>query len=97
VPQTTQPPTEAELDHPTVQALPRGVSYGITGVMHTQFSIARHYGGIQWSGHHFTYLPEVDQLWRDDVLQAVAKLRKARKARKPTKPAAPTTEQGALL
>ena len=94
MPQTTQPPTEAELDHPTVQALPRDVSYGITGVLHTQFSIARFYGGIQWSGHHFTYFPEADQLWRDDVLEAVAKLRKAHK---PTKPAAPTAEQGALL
>ena len=94
MPRTLQPPTDDEIDHPLVQLLPRGVSYGITGVMHTQFSIARHYGGIQWSGHHFTYFPEVDQLWRDDVLQAVAKLRKPRK---PTKPAAPTTEQGALL
>lgn len=70
------PPTEAELNHPTVQMLPRDVAYGITGVSYTQFSIARHYGGIQWGGHKYTYFTESDQLWRDDVLRAVAKLRK---------------------
>lgn len=90
----TTPPTQAEIDHPLVQLLPRGASYGITGVMHTQFSIARHYGGICWSGHHFTYFPEVDQLWRDDVLQAVAKLRKLKAQ---DAQAAPATEQGELL
>jgi hypothetical protein len=90
----TTPPTQAEIDHPLVQLLPRGVSYGVTGVMHTQFSIARHYGGINWSGHHFTYFPEGDQLWRDDVLQAVAKLRKLKAEDAQAEPA---TEQGELL
>lgn len=90
----TTPPTQAEIDHPLVQLLPRGVSYGVTGVMHTQFSIARHHGGINWSGHHFTYFPEVDQLWRDDVLQAVAKLRKLKAE---DAQATPATEQGELL
>lgn len=74
------PPTEDELNDIAVQLLPRGTAYGITGVSHTQFSLARHYGGVTWGGHHYTYFPELDQLWRDDVLRTVSKMRRQAKA-----------------
>ena len=35
----------------------------------TQFSIARFYGGIKFNGETFTYLPDTDELIRDDVLR----------------------------
>lgn len=49
--------------------LPRKTPFGITNVRMTQFSIARFYGGISFNGDTFTYLPDTDELIRDDVLR----------------------------
>ena len=43
--------------------------YGMTNVSMTQFSVARHYGGIIFNGERYTYLPRTDELIRDDVLK----------------------------
>lgn len=72
------PPTEAELQA-LAHTFPADATLGITGVTYTQFSIARHYGGMDLNGHKYTYFAEVDQLWRDDFLKALAKHRKANK------------------
>lgn len=45
-------------------------------VSQTQFSIARYYGGCQYNGDSYTYLPETDELIRDDVLQWKLKRKK---------------------
>ena len=55
----------------------------IHGVSQSQFSIARHYGGITFNGAHYTYLPHEDKLVRDDILNARAKAtRNAKRAEK---------------
>lgn len=44
---------------------------GLANVSQTQFSIARHFGGIRFQGHQYVYFQEHDELWRDDVLKMV--------------------------
>ena len=39
----------------------------------TQFSIARHYGGVNISGWYFIYNPEDDSLIREDVEKWLSK------------------------
>lgn len=58
---------------------------GWRGVSNTQLSIARYYGGTKVNGVHYTYIPESDELVRDDVLKMVMKNRAD--ALKRTKPA----------
>ena len=65
--------------------LHRRTPYGMTGVSQTQFSIARHCGGIQFNGDQYTYLPATDELIRADVLRW--KNQQDRKARKVAKAA----------
>jgi hypothetical protein len=49
----------------------------------TQFSIARHYGGIKVNGHHYVYNPTDDSLIREDVFKWLAKeIKKQEKAAK---------------
>jgi len=84
--------TESEIDALQLTALPRDTAYMITGVSHTQFSIARHYGGISWNTHYYRYIPETDELVRDDVLRWVTKHRKAQ-----SKSTEPVPVQGELL
>lgn len=43
--------------------------FGITNVSMTQFSIARYSGLIKYNGDTFIYLPDTDELVRDDVLK----------------------------
>ena len=43
--------------------------YGMANVSMSQLSIARHYGGITYSGDSYTYLPKTDELIRNDVLK----------------------------
>ena len=43
--------------------------YGMTNVSMTQFSIARHYGGIIYGGDKYTYHQPTDELIRNDVLR----------------------------
>ena len=49
--------------------LSRATPFGMTDVSKTQFSIARHYGGITFNGAKYTYIPTTDELIRDDVLK----------------------------
>lgn len=49
--------------------LHRKTPFGMTNVSMTQLSIARHSGGIKYNGDQYTYLPESDELIRDDVLK----------------------------
>jgi len=55
--------------------------YLITSVRNTQMSIARHYGGIEFRGKYYIYLPDTDELIRDDVMGWLNKNR--RKQSKP--------------
>lgn len=48
--------------------LHRRTPFGITNVTQTQFSIARFYGAPELNGEPYTYLPDTDELIRDDVL-----------------------------
>jgi len=63
---------------------------GWRDIRFTQLSIARHYGGTKVNGVHYVYIPESDELVREDVLAMVMK-RRADALRK----AAP--EQGDML
>ena len=68
--------TEAEIEALQTSNLPRKTPFAIQGVMNTQLSIARFYGGIRYKGDGYTYMPDGDELIRDDVLKFVTKLRK---------------------
>ena len=68
--------TESEIEALQSSNLPRKTPFAIQGVMNTQLSIARFYGGIRYNGDGYTYMPDGDELIRDDVLLFVAKLRK---------------------
>ena len=57
--------------------LHRNTPFGIQDVSRTQFSVARHYGGIKYNGSDYTYLPATDELIRDDVLKWRAENAKA--------------------
>jgi hypothetical protein len=67
-----------EFDHLVIDDLMNGVKAMILyrGVMNTRMSIARFYGGMNCNGVRYTYMPHTDELIRDDVLKAVAKMRK---------------------
>lgn len=45
----------------------------IHGVSQSQFSIARHYGGIKFNGTPYVYDPTRDVLIREDIHRARAK------------------------
>lgn len=68
--------TESEIEALQSSTLPRKTPFAIQGVMNTQLSIARFYGGIRYNGDGYTYMPDGDELIRDDVLLFVTKLRK---------------------
>lgn len=57
----------------------------IRGVSQSQFSIARYYGGIMFNGRSYIYMPETDELIREDVFeqdeQAKRELAKSEKAK----------------
>lgn len=57
----------------------------IGNVSQTQLSIARHYGGCSYNGHHYVYDPTDDTLMRDDAFRAV--MRKRRETEKAAKAA----------
>lgn len=66
----------------------------IRGVLHSQFSIARLFGGLTLNNRRYTYFPAGDELIRDDVLKHVTRWRKeAAKQAKATAKA----KQGELL
>lgn len=68
--------TDSEIEALHTSNLPRKTPFAIQGVMNTQLSIARFYGGIRYNGDGYTYFPDGDELIRDDVLKFVTKLRK---------------------
>lgn len=68
--------TESEIEALQSSNLPRKTPFAIQGVMNTQLSIARFYGGIRYNGDGYTYMPDGDELIRDDVLMFITKLRK---------------------
>jgi hypothetical protein len=49
--------------------LHRESPYGVTNVSHTQLSIARYYGSINFNGFKYIYNPMADELIREDVLK----------------------------
>lgn len=67
-----------------LQHLPSDTPYAIKHVSQSQFSIARHYGGMKFNGQSYTYFPPGDELIRDDVVKLVEKTRRAKK-KKPAK------------
>ena len=69
--------TEAEEMALQDSGLDRKSPFMIRGVSQTQFSIARHYGGVVFKGQSYTYLPATDELIRDDVANWLAKHRRA--------------------
>lgn len=77
-------PEEVKAAH----ALHRRAPYAICNVSQGFFSIARHYGGLEFQGCRYTYMPGHDECVRDDVLKMVKKMRK----KKPVEP-----EQGQQL
>lgn len=48
----------------------------IKNVSSSQLSIARHYGAIKFNSHTYKYMPETDELIRDDCLRFLQKIRK---------------------
>ena len=68
--------TDSEFEALQTSNLPRKTPFAIQGVMNTQLSIARFYGVIRYNGDGYTYMPDGDELIRDDVLKFVTKLRK---------------------
>lgn len=80
------------------QARPRDTPYAICDVMQTQFSIARYSGGCTYNGYRYAYMPEHDELIRDDVLKLVMSLRKLKaKAARDTPPVGMPHAQESLL
>ena len=69
--------TEAEELALQDACLDRQSPFMIRGVSQTQLSIARHYGGVSFSGQNYAYLPVTDELIRDDVENWLAKHRRA--------------------
>ena len=69
--------TVEEIEALQSSRLSRETPYLIEGVSRTQLSIARHYGGIKFQGAQYDYLPDTDELIRDDVRKWIAKNRKA--------------------
>lgn len=61
--------SKSQLDGLRDCPLHRNTPFGMTNVSMTQLSIARFYGGINYNGEHYIYLPETDELIRKDVFK----------------------------
>ena len=79
--------SDAEIDALQASNLSRDTPFAICHVTHTQFSIARYYGGLKFNGKPYTYFEDGDELIRDDVLSFIKKRRKSK--RKPTRKDSP--------
>lgn len=64
-------------DVQAAQTLHKRAPYSITGISQSMFSIARHYGGMDFQGCRYVYVPEHDECVRADVMRLVQKRRKA--------------------
>lgn len=61
--------TQDHIDAVKASGLPQSPVIAMGFVSYTQMSIARHFGGMKYQGKQYIYLPEADQLVRDDVLK----------------------------
>ena len=68
--------TEEEITALQNSGLCRKTPYLIDGVSKSHFSIVRYYGGCDFQGKRYTYIPPTDELIRDDVLKWITKERK---------------------
>jgi hypothetical protein len=71
--------SQPEIDALNASDLSRTTPFPIQGVSQGMFSIARHYGGAKFNGSDYAYIPEHDELVRDDVVKFVAKMRKPKR------------------
>ena len=69
--------TEARLA--IASSLHTNTPYAIRGVSRGMFSVARLYGRAKYNGASYTYIPETDELVRDDVVKAVQRAERKRK------------------
>ncbi len=60
--------------------LSRETPFGMDNVSYGPLSIARHFGGCNFNGARYTYIPTTDELIRDDVLKWKRKSEKKDKA-----------------
>lgn len=81
----------SELEIIAIQHLPRHAPYTIIGVSRSQLSVARYAGGCEVYGEMYRYMPETDELIRDDVFRLVSKLRRQTRKREQAR-----GEQGGL-
>jgi hypothetical protein len=63
----------------SIQHLNRSTPYAIYNVSSGFFGIARHYGGMTYQSHHYTYVPAHDACIRDDVRKFLDKQRRKAK------------------
>lgn len=66
--------------------LHKNTPFGIRNVSMSQFSIARHSGGMNFNNNHYTYWKETDELIRTDVLKWKKQQEKMTKAQAKPKP-----------
>ena len=69
--------TEDELQ--AAMKLHQRAPYALCNVSQGFFSIARHYGGLNFQDCHYTYIDGHDECVRDDVLKLVTKMRRLKK------------------
>ena len=67
--------TPQEIDALQDSGLSRDTPFLICQASKGMFSIARHYGGVKFNGWSYIYIPEHDELVRDDIVKWLKKLR----------------------
>lgn len=67
--------TQADIDVLRTSGLKTDVPFLIRHISKTQFSIARHFGAMNYNGNVYSYLPVTDEAIRDDALKFVMKER----------------------
>lgn len=76
----------------------RDAPYLIMGVSNSQFSVARHFGGITYQGVGYVYIPTTDELIRRDALALVERRRReAEKTKRADEKQRAQDAQGGLL
>lgn len=74
--------TQSEVDALQESGLHRNTPYIIRGVSQGHLSIARYYGGAKFNGSDYSYVPDTDELIRDDVVKWLAGYRAKRESGK---------------
>lgn len=70
--------TQDEVGAINASNLDRKTPFLIQGASYGYFSVACYCGGCTFNGASYTYLPETDELIRDDVRKFIEKLRKSK-------------------